>query len=236
MDIGSLDILGFCNDSGQAGVPSWCPDWTSLGSTANRLLCRFFDAGKGTTPVVSTSDGVLTINGVVLDEIEALWGPPPQTWSHATFIRESLMELEAFVARTCSQESSMDEKTRQAFRRTIVADLKWDPHDMKHITNLDEAYEAWAVYVALPDLETIDGRVLSFQRAVDLAFIGHQFAVTKSGIFALVSRKARVGDSLAVFQGGDVPYCISKGPKGAKSEGREGRKDTNARYTFLGEW
>lgn len=100
----------------------------------------------------------------------------------------------------------MDEKTRKAFRR-IVADLKWEPHDMKHITNLDESHESWAAYIALPDLETGDGRVLDFQRLVDLAFIRHQFTITKYGLFGLVSQDAKVGDLLAVFQSSAVPYC-----------------------------
>lgn len=91
-------------------IASWAPDWTREHGRRDMLKPqRPYEADKGTTPVISFSpDGrLLTVRGVILDEVDGLGGVVdldeglPTTFEKAeSGIKRHLRHPEHFTART----------------------------------------------------------------------------------------------------------------------------------------
>lgn len=107
-------------------IASWAPDWTREHGRRDMLKPqRPYEADKGTTPVISFSpDGrLLTVRGVILDEVDGLGGVVdldeglPTTFEKVeSGIKRHLRHPEHFTARTYRNAAAM----RLALHRTLV--------------------------------------------------------------------------------------------------------------------
>ncbi|KAK3682236.1 hypothetical protein B0T22DRAFT_494003 [Podospora appendiculata] len=219
---GNLDVLSQSpwqmhgNKLRMAGLPSWLPDFAAAGSP--ELLFaqrRIFHAGGGgfrvPCEVVGKGMKALCLEGIWLGDVQTV--PSPNTDVDAFVERARVDVISADDVDNASVYPATGEPRVQAYSRTVCADCKGYPiqgltaSDVKTYTaSLRKAIRDDGVDIPAPAKlpDALDNRV-TLDRICNW-----RFAVTDSGLFALVPKSTEEADRIVVVPGSKTPLVVRR--------------------------
>jgi hypothetical protein len=221
--------------------PSWIPDWTSQrpDSISESLGRGIAYAASGKTEsqvlVLPGANDVISVRSILVDEITHIsrsFNRPKEPSRLAQYFRE----IDSMIDNHLQQKYTKGQRDRLKWR-VPVADAQ---HPKVAITGEVDLYKSYtalrtvlkrveyrgakeAQYLtedllekpAVEDREGTDPGLkessLNYHALVQDSIKGWRFVITKNGHCGIVPRKASVGDSVAIFSGGCVPFLLQKG-------------------------
>ena len=214
MQSGGLAIFSAIDHSDTSLIrPSWCPNWRSR-ATANNLpffSSEFCSAG-GSTAVAKFVKNTLTLRGFHIDNISVMHRFPS---CYSILDETSRQSLDALVRR----REVFDTPYKKESRRQQALGEILDVNSLNYFfQQLDRPHhEAERVYVenyVQRNLEDSPARLWNLMHQIGstekpiINAKGRKFFISERGYMGLVPTAASEGDSLVVFLGGRVMFCI----------------------------
>ncbi|KAL9008462.1 MAG: hypothetical protein Q9180_009503, partial [Flavoplaca navasiana] len=221
-----------------SGLPSWVPDWSSMGSQASiqfenvRVGGPIYQASLGemspNSYIFLEQDTVFQVEGVCLGKIlEIGW------ISHKREFRSICRQWRSMIPQADDDIYRSNQTIREAFWRTILWDRDNNHERLGDLVEQIAGKEGRGMFryrgpvdpIAFPPSTAEQEDKLKHFIEDESGVFHHlyrRFFRTATGYIGLGPTVARPGDIVAILLGGLVPYVL--------------RPHEKNRYTFLGDW
>lgn len=237
---GTLEILCHHNvgNTGLPDMPSWCPDWTTMRGGRYLLQQKRYSAGGRTRAHATFHDDTLTVKGRALDQIELISKPikygdfkhGPAMYSTVKGLWELASKREEYSKDTWPDVPAAFPETLTSLRSRQRGADGWNTHVLEPNTVRD-MWKFWCQSRKEPF--ALDGPseklAKKFEDAMLSALYGRVFFISRQGRFGFADATAQVGDTIAVFLGGEVLFALreqdaSQGPNSKSKAIAESKK------------
>lgn len=236
---GSLEVLTHHNqgiETSKLKLPSWCPDWTVMRGKRILLWPNGYTSAGASRSAPIFSNGVMTLQGIMLDTIRPIAKFPSDRFQNQLDMLSAVQEMEKAV-KQLSTKGFAEQECLYAFRRTIVADRVYKvQHKHKGRINLTLARinSLWTSWCEHPDPASAEpgSDAKLFAEAIFSAMCGRAFFISSQGYIGLVDGTAEADDIIAIFHGGNVPFCL----RSLTSPPTEVPRLSESLFKLVGEW
>jgi hypothetical protein len=212
---GTLEsLLRTAEEERNPTLPSWCPDWSADINNQNYdyemgwyYLHQLYTAGGEEKPRIgaSHSEDILNLWGVILERVKSVGG-----------VMDSVDDMREMVVKW--QSGPNDEYPQggtyaEASWRTLICDVSQGQGSYKRLEIGDNG-EA-----------IVNGELRQNLAGSNTSALGRNGFFTETGLIGLGNPDIQVGDFIAIFQGGSMPYILRQ----VKVE------EGNIYYQFIGQ-
>jgi hypothetical protein len=196
-------------------LPSWCPDWNGPGPTNLPFFNQTFhtagvsEAHAKFTEIMfhNRTMPAMEMRGILVDSIKAIFSFSKK---YCEMDRAFVSEMQNFVfnARVL-QGLASKRKLNKALSKTLYFfSLHYLRRMYGGVSDLSEIDAYSSNYISRSLQEGLFDIFLNRPKTWHLIPFGRKLVVTNTGFIGMMPEAVQNGDSIVIFRGGKVPFCV----------------------------
>jgi hypothetical protein len=225
----SLDVLsdvlkGSFTQERMHLLPSWVPDWTAKIDDSFHLIYmerrgfinRFYASGQMKPVWKLIAPGKIFTKAIIISKIAdtAPGYPADKSSRSGKLLLKKWRQLAGLHTESIDNSSNGERElapSEEAFRNLLCGSLtlaSWSTSPSVY----EKVYQVWKTWFTNEEPEQQERETRSdareFDNLVRYASFGRKFFVSENGLIGFGPEAARIGDTVAIFPGGKVPYIL----------------------------